>query len=217
MNRTIVKAFCIGAFAAIALFVCGGASAQMGRGGGGGYAGPSSSGSADSTQGPNLGQGAANTNAMSDADFAKQAAEDGLAGVKFGQLGQDKGSNDAVKEFGKRMVADHTQAMEQLKTIASQKDFKFPTDLNKHDQKTYDKLSQQSGDAFDKAFMKEMVKDDQDHVSMFQQQASNGQNGSIKNFATQTLPMLQEQLKMAKDTSKTVASEKGGTSKSASN
>jgi putative membrane protein len=215
IRGTILRASCIGAFAAVALFVCGGASAQMGRGGGG-Y-GPSSSGSSDYPQGPNLGQGTPNSNAMSDAEFAKEAAESGLAGMKFGQLGQDKGSSDAVKEFGKKMAADQMQAMAQLKAIADKGDLKLPTDLNKRDQKNYDKLSQMSGDAFDKAYMKEMVKDDQDHVSMFQLQANGGQNGTIRNFAAQTLPVLQDQLKLAKDTSKALAGEKGGTSKSASN
>jgi putative membrane protein len=207
MNRTMsgkfARAACIAGCATVALFVCGAASAQM-RGGGGGYAGPSSSPSGVPTD-SSIGQTGPNMNALSAAEFAKEAAEGGLAELKFGQLAQDKGSSDAVKEFGKKMVADQMQVSDLLKSVASQRDMKLPTDMNKHDQKTYDKLSQMSGDAFDKAFMKEMVRGDQDHVSMFQLEASNGQDPGIKDFASRVLPTLQDHLKMARDTSKTVS------------
>jgi putative membrane protein len=216
MNRkisgTIFAAACTSVV--VALFVCGAASAQMGHGG---YAsGPSPSPSGYPTSGT-VGQMPTNGSALSAAEFAKEAAEGGLVEVKLGQLAQDRGSSDAVKEFGKRMVADHTQAIQLLKTIASQKDMNLPTDLNKRDQKTYDKLSEMSGEAFDKAYMKQMVRDDQDHISMFQQEASYGQDTNFKDFASRLLPTLQEHLKMAKETSKTVASEKGEARKSASN
>jgi putative membrane protein len=211
MSGKFAKASCISACAVVALFVCGAASAQMGRGG---YAsGPSGSPSGMPTD-STIGAAGPNMNALSAPEFAKQAAEAGLAAMKFGQLAQDKGSNDAVKEYGKKMVADQTQVNDLLKSLASQKDMKLPTDMNKHDQKTYDKLSQLSGEAFDKALMKEIVRDDQDHVSMYQLEASNGQDPGIKDFASRVLPTLQEHLKMARETSKTVSSEK---KKSASN
>src|SRR5262249_4257521 len=47
---------------------------------------------------------------ISDKAFAKEAAAGGMAEVKLGQLAQDKGSSSAVKEFGKRMVDDHSKA-----------------------------------------------------------------------------------------------------------
>src|ERR1700676_2446103 len=57
--------------------------------------------------------------AMGDAHFAKEAAQGGMAEVKLGQLAQEKGSNDAVKSFGKRMVDDHSKAGDKLKVVAS--------------------------------------------------------------------------------------------------
>jgi hypothetical protein len=44
---------------------------------------------------------------------------------------------------------------------------------------------------------------------LFQREASGGQDGTLKNFATSTLPTLQDHLKMAKDMLKTVSG-KGG-------
>ena len=45
-----------------------------------------------------------------DKEFARKAAEGGLAQVKVGQLAEEKGQSQTVKDFGKRMVDDHSKA-----------------------------------------------------------------------------------------------------------
>jgi putative membrane protein len=149
-------------------------------------------------------------NAFSDEDFAKDVAQGGLAEVKFGQLAADKGSSDAVKNFGKRMVEDHSKANDQLKEIASRENWKLPTELNKKNQRTYDRLSQLSGDAFDRAYARDMVRDHQSDIATFKLEANDGQNGAIKNFASQTLPTLEDHLKMAREMEQTVGKTTGG-------
>jgi putative membrane protein len=145
-------------------------------------------------------------NTVSDSDFAKEAAEGGMAEVKFGQLAQDKGASDAVKEFGKRMVEDHSRANDRLKDIAEKENVKLPLSLSKKDQSTYDKLSKLSGDAFDRAYAHDMVKDHQNDIASFQQEAANGRDPGIKTFASETLPTLQDHLKLAKEMMKSVSS-----------
>jgi putative membrane protein len=142
---------------------------------------------------------------VSDADFAKDAAQGGMAEVKLGQLAQDKGTSDAVKDFGKRMVDDHSAANEKLKGIAQQESMSLPADINKKDQVTYDKLSKLSGDAFDRAYARDMVKDHQDDIAAFQQEARNGQDPQIKSFASDTLPTLEDHLKMAREMMRSVS------------
>jgi len=137
--------------------------------------------------------------AFSDEDFAKDAAQGGLAEVKLGQLAEEKGSSDAVKSFGKRMVEDHSKAMEQLKDVALREKVKLPTELSKKNQKTFDRLSELSGDAFDRAYVRDMVRDHQNDIVAFKQETSSGQNQAIKNFALQTLPTLEEHLRMAQE------------------
>src|SRR5690242_14937091 len=46
--------------------------------------------------------------AHADAKFVEKAAQGGLAEVQLGQLAQQKGQSDDVKNFGKRMVDDHS-------------------------------------------------------------------------------------------------------------
>src|ERR1017187_2427222 len=45
-----------------------------------------------------------------DKKFIKEAAEGGMAEVELGQLAVQKASSDDVKQFGQRMVDDHSKA-----------------------------------------------------------------------------------------------------------
>jgi len=139
-----------------------------------------------------------NTKSSADENFAKKAAEGGMAEVKLGQLAEEKGSSPAVKNFGRRMVQDHSKANNELKDVTSKENIPLPNEMDKSDQATYDRLSKLSGDAFDRAYARDMVKDHSKDVSEFQNEAKNGKDESIKNFAAQTLPTLQNHLDQAR-------------------
>lgn len=149
--------------------------------------------------------------AMGDAHFAKEAAQGGMAEVKLGQLAQEKGANDSVKSFGKRMVDDHSKAGDKLKEVTSRENITLPTDISAKDQATYDRLSKLNGAAFDRAYARDMVKDHETDVAAFQKEANTGRDDSLKGFASETLPTLQDHLKQAKEMMKSVG---GGTSAS---
>ena len=59
------------------------------------------------------------THVMTDAEFARSAAAANLAEVKLGNLAEQQGTTQTIKDFGKRMVTDHTQAEDNLKTAAA--------------------------------------------------------------------------------------------------
>jgi putative membrane protein len=143
-----------------------------------------------------------------DAHFAKEAAQGGMAEVKLGQLAQEKGSNDLVKSFGKRMVDDHSKANDKLKEVATRESITLPNDLSAKDQATYDRLSKLNGAAFDRAYARDMVKDHETDVAAFQKEANGGKTDSLKSFASETSPTLEDHLKQAKEMMKQV----GGTS-----
>lgn len=145
-----------------------------------------------------------NTSA-SDTQFAKEASQANLGEIKLGQLAQQKGTDSSVKDFGKQMVTDHQNAQDQLKDAAQKENITLPTTLSAKDQATYDRLSKLSGSQFDKAYAQDMVKDHTTDVAKFKHEANSGKNASIKSFASQTLPTLQQHLNMAKQMSQTVS------------
>jgi putative membrane protein len=145
--------------------------------------------------------------AKPDERFVRDAGSGGMAEVKLGQLAQEKGSNEAVKNFGKRMVEDHRKAAEDLKAAASQSGVTVPTKINARDEATYNRLSRMSGAAFDREYAKEMVTDHAHDVAEFRKEAVSGKDASIKEFASQTLPTLRDHLKQAREMEKAVSSQ----------
>src|ERR1700760_2261714 len=89
-----------------------------------------------------------------DKTFATEAADGGLAEVQLGQLAAQKASSPQVKEFAQRMVADHTQANQDLMQLAKSENLNLPTQPNNKHKAELDRLSAMSGNAFDAAYMK---------------------------------------------------------------
>ena len=135
--------------------------------------------------------------ASSDRKFIKEAAEGGLAEVELGELALQKASSDEVKKFGQRMVDDHSKASDELKQVAGSKGVDLPTGLSAKDKATKERLSHMSGADFDKAYMQDMVKDHRKDVAEFQKESSSGSDPEVKQFASKTLPKLQEHLQTA--------------------
>jgi len=134
--------------------------------------------------------------------FISKAAEGGMAEVELGKLAQQRGSNEAVKTFGKRMETDHSKINDELKTIAANKNVTWPTALNAKDQATMDRLSKLSGAEFDRAYMADMVRDHRADIAEFRREADHGTDPDVKNFAAKHLPTLQDHLRQAEDTQK---------------
>jgi len=152
-----------------------------------------------------------------DKTFVMKAAQGGLAEVELGKLAADKGQSDDVKKFGQRMVDDHSKANDQLKSVAQQKNIAVPTEPSAKDKALKDKLSGLSGAQFDKVYMQHMVMDHKKDIAEFQKEANSGKDPDIKNFASQTLPTLQEHLKMAQQASQSTTAAKTKSSTTASN
>jgi len=132
-----------------------------------------------------------------DATFMKKAARGGTAEVELGQLAVQKASNEQVKQFGQRMVDDHTKANEQLKQVASQKQVDLPQEMSAKDKATKARLEKLSGAQFDRAYMADMVKDHRADVAEFSRESKMAKDPAVKSFAEQTLPTLREHLKEA--------------------
>jgi putative membrane protein len=135
-----------------------------------------------------------------DEHFAKEAAQGGMAEVQLGQLAKQKAQSDEVKQFGERMVQDHSKANAQLEKIAKQDNIELPTTLGHDAQKEMDRLQKLSGAEFDQQYMKHMVSDHKKDIKAFEKEAKSGKNQDLKTFASETLPTLKEHLQLAQQT-----------------
>lgn len=135
-----------------------------------------------------------------DSEFMAKAAQGGMAEVSLGQMASSKATDPGVKAFGDRMVTDHSKLGDELKQLATTKGVTLPTDLDDESKKTSDKLSKLTGKAFDKAYIDDMVTDHEKDVKEFEKQSKGAKDADLKTWVTNSLPTLQDHLKMAKET-----------------
>jgi putative membrane protein len=132
-----------------------------------------------------------------DRNFIVDAAMGGMMEVELGRVAAQQGASDAVKQFGQRMVDDHSKANSELMSLASSKGVTLPAELDAKHREHVTKMSGMSGADFDREYGKMMVSDHRKDVSEFEKQSTRGTDPDLKAFATKTLPTLQEHLKLA--------------------
>jgi putative membrane protein len=147
-----------------------------------------------------------------DTSFMTDAAAAGLMEVELGRMATTQGGSDAVKQFGQRMVDDHSSANTALMQLASTKGVTLPTAIDDKQKNDMAKFSKLTGADFDKAYAKQMVSDHNKAVSLFEKESTKGTDPDLKAFATKTLPTLQEHLQMAKSLAGTSSGPKNSNS-----
>jgi len=156
---------------------------------------PSTTGAADTTK-----------PSHSDAKFMKEAAVGGMEEVELGRLAAQNAASDKVKQFGQRMVDDHSKANDELKSLAQAEGVTLPSQLDSKHEKEVQRLQKLSGAEFDHEYMKMMVGDHHKDVREFEHESRIGEDPEVKAFAEKTLPTLREHLKMAEQTRSSLSS-----------
>lgn len=144
----------------------------------------------------------------SDKKFVTEAAEGGRMEVELGELAQQKAQSDAVKQFGKRMADDHGKASRELADLASSKRVQLSDKPSSMAQREKDRLSKLSGAAFDREYVKMMVKDHEKDVAAFKRESQQAKDPDLKAWAGKTLPTLEDHLQMIKRVQSQVAAKK---------
>lgn len=127
--------------------------------------------------------------------FLSKAIQGDLAEVKIGSLAQEKGQSDEVKQFGKMLEQDHSAHLQKAEQLAEEFGASAPTEPHAKSKETYEKLSTMSDAKFDKEFAKAMISDHKREIAEYKLHSKS--KSPLADFATETLPTLQEHLKTA--------------------
>jgi len=168
--------------------------------------------------------------------FVHKALAGGKMEVEMGQLAQQKGQSQDVKNLGETLVRDHTQANQRLQQLASTKNITVtdadltksaPSSINStttatdtgssaaHRQSSstdrpgkghgeMSKLQSQSGQEFDKTFVRMAIKDHKKDITEFEHARTEINDPEIKSFIDETLPKLRQHLEQAQSAARTV-------------
>lgn len=130
-------------------------------------------------------------------EFVNEAASGGLMEIQLGRLAQQKGSSQQVKDYGRMMERDHADASNKLKMNMQKLGIPAPSTMLQKHEDNIEKLSKESGAEFDKAYIDLMVKDHKEDVNKFEKAAENIQEPSLKEWTSNTLPVLKKHLALA--------------------
>jgi putative membrane protein len=88
--------------------------------------------------------------------------------------------------------------------VATQMSVTMPQSTESKEQRHIDKLQGLSGPDFDKAYIRLMVQDHRKDVAHFKHAADRADNPELRQFASRTLPILQEHLRQAESIAQTL-------------
>ena len=145
-----------------------------------------------------------------DANRLKDLAQANMAEIEAGKLAAQKAQGAELKKFAQRMVDDHSKQLEEIKKLAQAKAIELPTAPDAKHEGAMKKLQSASGEAFDKAYMRQQVRDHRDALKLAQRTAKNAHDADLKSSAQKAAPEIQEHLKMAQQISRSTKQAKKG-------
>lgn len=131
-----------------------------------------------------------------DKHFVEAALKGGMAEVELGKLASQKGASSDVKQFGQKMVVDHTMMGDQMKAVAEKIGVTPPSMDTPSDTALKAKLEVLTGAAFDKAYISAMVKDHEDDLADFKTEIANGTSPAVKSVTRQGESVVERHLAM---------------------
>jgi putative membrane protein len=139
--------------------------------------------------------------AASPADFVSDAIKGDNSEIMLGQMAQQQGASQGVRDFGGTLASDHTQAKEQMSSLAAAVGVTpsdQPMDVAREEKQ---KLSGMHGADFDREFARYMVKDHKEDLAKFRREARTD-HGQVGQMAQQQIPVLEKHLHMAESLEK---------------
>jgi putative membrane protein len=134
------------------------------------------------------------------ADSPRQFLSHALKGdnseIMLGHVAQDQGRSSNVRDFGRTLVADHSEARDEVIRTGQRMGIKANRDVAPEAREEREKLAHLRGSDFDREFARYMVEDHRKDISDFTEEAQEG-HGAVSNLAQRQLPTLRKHLNMA--------------------
>lgn len=151
--------------------------------------------------GQGMGGGAAAL-ASVDRKFMQEAAVGGMAEVAMARVAVERASSEAVRDYARKMIEDHTRANEELMQLASSKGVTLPTAPDAKHQQMLTRLGAMSGAEFDREYVRQAgVKSHEKMLKLVQNHSRKGRDADARAFAAKMTPAVQMHLDMARQLS----------------
>lgn len=147
---------------------------------------------------------AATTLSANDQAFVAKVGQGGMFEVEASKVAEDKAKAQDLKDQATTEVHDHELVGEKLKSITSANGVDLPSKLNSDFQSRVDRLRTLSGDAFDKAYLTEMVRIHAMDGAAFAKEAKTGDSPDLRAFASETVRIVERHIGALHGTDKAI-------------
>lgn len=147
---------------------------------------------------------AGNTNRGKSADiskdrkFVRDVDADHNLEIRLGQLAEKRARDGSVKQFGRRMVDDHTGLKEEWETMIGNSGMKFKSGMGPRHKSKLDRLEKLSGREFDREYMTLVAQNHQDYLNYFRKEGRAAKSAPVRELVNRDIPMLEQHMQQAK-------------------
>jgi putative membrane protein len=125
--------------------------------------------------------------------FMTEAADARMMDIEEGNLALEKGSNDLVKNYAQKLVADNKKLLNELRALADKKNIVLPTTISNEKADALNDLREKQGNEFDEKFIEMVQRDHKRDLDNFEE-AADSNDRDIQQFAQRSVSMFEDHL-----------------------
>jgi putative membrane protein len=133
-----------------------------------------------------------------DQAFIKNATIGGMSEIMMSEAALKRTLTADEKTFTQQLITDHAKVNNELAAIAKKKGVSPPASVPADEQEKMTKMSAVKDKDFNETYLEHQISCHKKAIDLFEDQADDGKDAELKEFASKTLPQLKMHLEMAK-------------------
>ncbi len=134
---------------------------------------------------------------LTDEQFVVKAMECAHSEVERADLAKKRSDNAEVRKLAETLSREHDQCRKDLLKSASDLKTAVVSGLSKEHKECMEKLGKLEGKEFDREYLKTVIDSHQKTIRLFEGEARDGMNESLRAHAKKIVPVLQDHRKQA--------------------
>lgn len=131
------------------------------------------------------------------ADFLVKSADARIMNVQEGRIASVRGTTPEIRQYGKLMLKGQKALLQKIKKLASKRNITLPGGISDEKEEGREDLIEETGEDFDKKFIKMMIMDHERDVKLFKK-ATEFEDPEVSAFAKANLPLIESHLNKIK-------------------
>lgn len=129
---------------------------------------------------------------LDDEEFIRKAVMDNLAAIEMSRLALSRSNDPKIRARAEHNIHERSQANLELRHLANAKKIMTPAMPSREQQRTIDRLQEQSGGDFDRGYARQMRRGHDDALALYSNAAdSRSLDPRVRAFANEKLPALE--------------------------